>query len=75
MIPVACYFCSKDSHNSICKTCEDKRISISDDILKGFSFEKLLNKYTSEFIIKFDNYCIKENKSTVMPMEIDSCNT
>ena len=68
-----CYFCSKDSHNSTCKTCNDKQSSIRDDIVEGVNFKYLLNKYTYDFILKFENYCLKENKPTVMPMEIDSC--
>lgn len=73
MVKTTCYFCSKDSHKELCKTCEDKQSSICDDIAEGVNFEKLLNKYTYDFIIKFENYCIKENKSTLMPMEIDLC--
>ena len=68
-----CYFCSKKTNDTICKSCKVKENSINDDILDGINFEKLINKHTYDFIIKFDKYCLKEKKSTVMPMEIDNC--
>ena len=68
-----CYLCSKDSKSTLCKVCEDKETSIYKDILEGIDFNKLINRHTYEFIIKFDKYCQQKNKNTLMPMEIDSC--